>query len=68
MITKDNPYVYMEIKDVATGRVILSESTLGDVPNDGPHRFADARPWIIECQKQAEQDAPVQPPPGPPQK
>src|SRR3954468_21247724 len=49
-VTKDNPYVYMEIRDTASERLILSQSTWGDIPKDGPRRFAGVRPWIVEGQ------------------
>ena len=50
-VSKDNPYVYVEITDTASDMLVLSQSTWGDIPNDGPHRFAGIRAWIVDDQK-----------------
>jgi hypothetical protein len=46
VISKDNPWVYMEIRDSASGQLLLERSTWGDTPDDGLNRFSDARPWL----------------------
>lgn len=44
-ITKDNPWVYLTIRDQASGRVVARYSTSADVPEEAERRLASQKPW-----------------------
>jgi len=45
VITQDNPWVYLTIREKSSGRVLSRYSTWGDMPNDGEIRLSSFRPW-----------------------
>jgi len=43
--TKDNPWVYLTIREQATGRVVARYSFWADVPDEAEMRLASRKPW-----------------------
>jgi hypothetical protein len=46
-ITKDNTWVYLEVKDIKTEKIVLNRFAWGDYPEDGLKRFSHERPWFL---------------------
>jgi hypothetical protein len=44
-VTKDNPWVYLTIRDRASGRVLARYSCWADVPEEAEMRLAAEKPW-----------------------
>jgi hypothetical protein len=48
MITRDNPWLYLEIRDPASGELVLKRRAWGDSPEDPISRFRAIRNWIYD--------------------
>ena len=44
-ISEDNPWVYLTIRDHATGRVVARYSFWADAPDEAETRLASRKPW-----------------------
>jgi hypothetical protein len=44
-LTEDNPWVYLTIREQATGRVVARYSFWADAPNEAEQRLASQKPW-----------------------
>jgi hypothetical protein len=45
VFTRDNPWVYLTLRDKASGNLIARHSFWADVPEEAEERLADHRPW-----------------------
>jgi hypothetical protein len=45
VVTRDNPWVYLTLREQATGKEVARYSALADTPEEAESRLATQKPW-----------------------